>query len=154
MMKLLPIFLVFFLSHPVRAQHSTEEADLRKTIEMFFEGFHRQDSLKIKSVTSENVIMQSIGKGKDGGTELHQNDFSDFLKAIVSIPEEKEFREELHSFSIQVDGDMANVWTPYSFFFDGEFSHCGVNNFQLMRVKEKWKIFYLVDTRRKDGCDG
>ena len=47
---------------------------------------------------------------------------------------------------------MANVWTAYSFYFDGKFSHCGVNSFQLLKEAGEWKIFYLVDTRRKEGC--
>ncbi len=47
---------------------------------------------------------------------------------------------------------MANAWTPYEFWYNGNFSHCGVNSFQLIKKDEKWKIIYLVDTRRKEGC--
>ena len=45
---------------------------------------------------------------------------------------------------------MANAWTPYQFWFNDQFSHCGVNSFQLIKVDNTWKIFFLVDTRRKD----
>ena len=52
-------------------------------------------------------------------------------------------------FDIKIDGNMANAWTPYEFWFDGNFSHCGINSFQLIKEDKTWKIIYLVDTRRK-----
>ena len=96
--------------------------------------------------------MQSIGKNKEGVVKLNQSDFAQFVKSIGSIPKDKTFEEKLLGFNIQVDGAMANAWTPYEFWFDGNFSHCGVNSFQLMKVKEDWKIIYLVDTRRREDC--
>jgi hypothetical protein len=54
--------------------------------------------------------------------------------------------------AIHIDGPMAAVWTPYEFYFKGQFSHCGVDHFVFIRQEGKWKIQYLVDTRRKLGC--
>ena len=153
-MKILSGLLFFFLCIQVQAQQNVDEAALQKTVETFFEGFHAQDSLKIRSVMADSVIMQSIGRSREGETVIHNETFGNFMKSIVSIPAETSFREELHSFDIKIDGNMANVWTPYSFYFDGKFSHCGSNSFQLLKDKEgKWKIFYLVDTRRREGCN-
>lgn len=53
---------------------------------------------------------------------------------------------------VKVDGPLASVWTPYKFYFKGQFSHCGVNSFQLVRVNGEWKIQYLIDTRRRNDC--
>ncbi len=47
---------------------------------------------------------------------------------------------------------MANVWAPYEFYLNNDFSHCGVNSFQLFFDGIQWKIIYLIDTRRKQGC--
>jgi hypothetical protein len=74
------------------------------------------------------------------------------VKSIARIPKDKKFEEKLLGFNIQVDGNMANAWTPYEFWYEGEFSHCGVNSFQLIKDDGEWKIIYLVDTRRKEGC--
>ncbi|HNA01067.1 MAG TPA: hypothetical protein PLN49_09415, partial [Ferruginibacter sp.] len=54
---------------------------------------------------------------------------------------------------VRVDGALAIAWTPYKFYFNGKFSHCGVNSFQLVRFNGEWKIQYLIDTRRKAGCE-
>jgi hypothetical protein len=47
---------------------------------------------------------------------------------------------------------MATAWTPYNFYFNGKFSHCGVNNFVLVKQDNGWKIQYIIDTRRRQGC--
>ncbi|UWX56421.1 hypothetical protein NYZ99_09635 [Maribacter litopenaei] len=57
-------------------------------------------------------------------------------------------------YSIQIDGAMANAWTPYEFRINDNFSHCGVNSFQMVKLEGEWKIIYLIDTRRKEGCEG
>jgi len=135
----------------IMAQES-DETKVQKTIEAFFDGFHKQDSLLIKQTVSDGIIAQTIGKNKDGTTTLQTEDFSKFLKSIVSISDTVNFQEKILSFSIQVDGAMANAWTPYEFWYNDAFSHCGVNSFQLIKDGADWKIIYLIDTRRKKGC--
>lgn len=56
--------------------------------------------------------------------------------------------------AIEVDGDMAMVWAPYSFTVDGKLSHCGYNHFSLIRDAGRWKIASLAWTQRSTGCDG
>ncbi|NND79604.1 MAG: nuclear transport factor 2 family protein [Maribacter sp.] len=133
------------------AQES-EESKIQKTIEDFFDGFHKQDSLLIKQTVAKGIIAQTIGNTKEGTKVVKTEDFSKFLKSIVSIPDTVSFKEKLLSFNIQLDGAMANAWTPYEFWYNDAFSHCGVNSFQLFKDGENWKIIYLIDTRRKKGC--
>ncbi|MFQ5529997.1 MAG: hypothetical protein ACE5FP_06550, partial [Gemmatimonadota bacterium] len=56
--------------------------------------------------------------------------------------------------TVHIDGRLATVWTPYDFYRDGEFSHCGVDVFVIARTGDGWKIVSLVDTRRRAGCEG
>ena len=150
-MKLLMTVCIVCLG--LNAFSQNPEIEVRKAVETFFMGFHQQDSTIIKQVVSKDLILQSIGKDKDGNTFVRNEDFNQFLISIVSIPKDQKFEEKLLSFNIQIDGNMANVWTPYEFWFNGEFSHCGVNSFQLVQLDNVWKIIYLIDTRRKTGCE-
>lgn len=129
-----------------------EKAEVKKTIEAFFDGFHKQDSTLIKQTVADKVTLQSIGMNREGKTTLRTDKFSGFLKSIVSIPETMKFQEKIKSYSIQIDGAMANAWTEYEFWVNDEMSHCGVNSFQLFKDAGKWKIIYLIDTRRREGC--
>ena len=149
------IFLVALITSTIQAQVDTKtkaEKEVKQTIETFFEGFHKQDSTIIKSTTYKEIKMQSIGKNREGIANIKTEDFSTFLKSIVSIPKDQKFEEKLLDFNIQVDGNMANAWTKYEFWINGQFSHCGVNSFQLFNDNDTWKIIYLVDTRRREGC--
>jgi len=144
--------LILLISSTIQAQLTKEQEQVKSTIITFFDGFHKQDSTIIKSVVNKDMILQTIGKNKEGVVKLRSEEFSKFLKSIVSIPKDQKFEEKLLDFNIQIDGDMANAWTSYEFWYNGEFSHCGVNSFQLFNDNGAWKIMYLVDTRRRKGC--
>nr|WP_321412535.1 nuclear transport factor 2 family protein [uncultured Allomuricauda sp.] len=128
------------------------ENEVKQVIETFFEGFHKQDSTIIKSTVADDIVLQTTGRSPDGKTLFKTEEFSEFLKSIVGIPETTTFEEKLTSFSIQVDRTMANAWVGYEFWLNGEFSHCGINSFQLIDFDGEWKIIYLIDTRGKEGC--
>ena len=50
---------------------------------------------------------------------------------------------------IEVDGNLAHVWTPYEFYVNGNLSHKGVNSFTLFKESLDWQIIHLIDTRRR-----
>lgn len=148
------IFLFLIIASPGVAAQDSEKMEVQKTIQEFFEGFHKQDSLKIKTTVSNNIVMQTIAMNESGNNEVKTQGFSDFLKRIVGIPKTTKFEEIIKDYSIQIDGPMANAWTPYEFKIDDSFHHCGVNSFQLVKDSEKgWQIVYIIDTRRKESCD-
>lgn len=125
-----------------------QKAEVQKSIETFFKGFHARDTVTIKSVCAEKIIMQSISESEKG-KKFRNEEPSAFMKMIATIPLEEKFEERILSYNVQIDGSMAHVWTPYEFYIDGKFSHKGVNSFQLFKEKDIWKIIYVVDTRRK-----
>jgi len=44
------------------------------------------------------------------------------------------------------------VWTPYDFWVDGKFSHCGIDIFDLVKTAEGWKISGATYTVERTGC--
>lgn len=137
------IFFLFGLSSNAQKQ------DVQKCIESFFEGFHQRDSVKIKLVCSDKMILQSISENAVKGNKLSDESAKEFYKSIASIPSTLQFQEKILSYNIQIDGTMAHVWAPYEFYLNDKFSHSGVNTFTLFKEKDSWKIIYLIDTRRK-----
>lgn len=147
-------FLLFILFISNTKAQESEKIAVQKTVEAFFEAFHKQDSTALYTfVGSDSILLQTIFIAKNGTHNLRSEEFSALVESIISIPDSIAFQEKLFDFSIQVDGLMANVWVTYEFWYNNEFSHCGVNSIQLFKDdEEKWKIIYLVDTRRKEGC--
>ncbi|MEM6865874.1 MAG: nuclear transport factor 2 family protein [Bacteroidota bacterium] len=145
------VFLMFFPLFSLQSQMD-EKALVKETVEGFFDAFHQQDSVGMKSFVAENVVLQTTGFDKTGKTVLQTTPIGKLYESIVSIPDSIEFQEKLTSWSIQVDRTMANAWVGYEFWLNGTFSHCGINSFQMVNFGGEWKIIYLIDTRGKEGC--
>lgn len=151
-MKNFTWILCFFATFSF-AQNQAEE-DTKKVIETFFEAFHKGDTTLLKSTLYDKVTMQTVYKNKEGkDIFVDEGGPEKLIKAIGERPDDQRWEERLLDFVIKVDGNMANVWTPYEFWFNGTFSHCGVNSFQLFHDNGTWKIIYLIDTRRRKGCE-
>ncbi len=124
-----------------------EEIEIKKSINQFFDGMKNIDSVAIKNAFSENAIMQTISSK----SEVYSEDLKQFASSISKF-QKGDLEERITFDSVKIDGSLASVWTPYQFFFQGKFSHCGVNNFVLVKQNAVWKIQYIIDTRRKENC--
>ncbi|MGV3658168.1 MAG: nuclear transport factor 2 family protein [Chitinophagaceae bacterium] len=129
----------------------SDEEKAKAPILQFFEGMRRSDSNMIKASLAPNALLQTIGKNKEGQTVVRSEDIAKFITAVTQ-PHEDVYDERVTFNTINIDGDLATVWTPYQFYIGEKFSHCGVNSFQLVRYNGEWKIQYIIDTRRKEGC--
>lgn len=149
-LSLLFTFFVFLLS--ANAQQD-QVSSVKATIDQLFDGMRANDSLMLKAALYQEVTLRTIATDKDGENFLEKADIRDFIEAVgVKRPGVK-FDERLSGYEIKIDGDMAMAWTPYSFYYNDKFSHCGVNVFILMNTADGWKITGITDTRRKTGCE-
>ena len=146
------LFLVIMMTATIQAQNEKEQ--VKSTVDTFFEGFHKGDTALMKSVMIDKIFMQTAYTDKEGKDILVNDEPGKLVNAIVKRPADQKWDERLLDYRIQIDGNMANAWTPYEFWFNGEFHHCGVNSFQLFNDNGTWKIIYLIDTRRKSDCEG
>lgn len=140
--------IVFVLLLVFSSSLYSQNEEVKQVVVTFFKGFHAKDSTIIKSVCAENMILQSIAESSKGSQIKNQNP-QDFYRSIATIPSTMLFEERVLDYSIQVDGAMAHVWTPYEFYVNNKLSHKGVNAFTLFKDNGLWKIVYLIDTRRK-----
>ena len=93
-MKKLILVLIICLGWNVNAQQSEKE-DVKATIIKFFDAFHKQDTTALKAMVKGDIKLQTISVNKTGQTVLRENDYSNFVKGIASIPQENSFEEKL-----------------------------------------------------------
>ncbi len=146
------LFLIAILCTVLVNAQTDETANVKAAIDTFFEGFHKGDTTLMKTVMMGKFMTQTAFKNKEGKDVLRTDDSSKLIEAIGKRPADLKWDERLKDYIIKVDGNMANAWTPYEFWFNGNFSHCGVNSFQLFHDNGQWKIIYLIDTRRREKC--
>jgi hypothetical protein len=147
---------IFYLGVLITAtvfSQEDETLNAKAAVDTFFEGFHKGDTTLMKSVMMDKIIMQTAYRNKEGKDILVTDEPEKLINAIATRTPDQKWDERLLDYSIQVDGNMANVWTPYEFWYNDTFSHCGVNSFQLFKDGDQWKIIYLIDTRRHSDCE-
>jgi hypothetical protein len=153
-MKSFFISLTFVLLISVISRAQTAEDSVKAAVNLLFTAMKSSDPVMLKSAFADSAILQTIARNgkKKGSFVVAAESVSDFASVIEKLP--KDSADERITFeTIKIDGPLAIVWTPYKFYFNGKFSHCGVNSFQLVRLDGIWKIQYLIDTRRVTGCD-
>ena len=140
------LLLILLLSfNPLSAQHP------RDVIETFFEAFHQKDTTSLKDFFTINARLVSVQNFLNGVRTKEQS-VEDFIQAIGSISDDLSFEERLLEFNVVDASGMTLVFTPYEFYVNGRFSHCGTNVFTLVEKESKWKILALYDTRNK-SCE-
>jgi hypothetical protein len=150
MKQLFIIFLSVCLSAAANAQ--TPEDSVKAVINNLFTAMKTGDVELLKGSFADTAILQTITRNKEGKTIVQTDAVSAFAESISKLP--KGAADERIVFDVvKIDGPLAIAWTPYKFYFNDKFSHCGVNSFQLVRFNGKWKIQYLIDTRRRAGCE-
>jgi hypothetical protein len=130
----------------------TAEDSVKTTVNNLFTAMKNADTALLRSTLSNEAIFQTISQDKDGNTIVRTEEVKGFIDFVGKQP--KGGADERITFgSVKIDGVLASVWTPYNFYAAGKLSHCGANSFQLVRLKGEWKIQYLIDTRRRQGCN-
>jgi hypothetical protein len=72
---------------------------------------------------------------------------------IAPLGEARErWLERMWEPEVRVHGPIAMVWTPYDFYRDGAFSHCGVDAVTLVRQEGEWRISGITYTVEREGC--
>lgn len=140
------IYLIIVLIYSLN--NYSQNFEIKNTIVNFFEAFHKKDTLKLKQICHPLIKLQTINEGAKRTTIMEETK-ENFINTIALIPKEMQFEERILKYSIQIDGTMAHVWTPYEFYIDNKLSHTGVNSFTLFFENNKWRIVHLMDTRRK-----
>ncbi len=147
--------LLFFTGQSETLAQSSElneqEKEVMEVVFRLFEGMRQGDSSMVSSVFTDDVRMYTVF-GPDKDNKFNIDNVDGFLKA-VGTPHETVWDEPIWDYTVQIDGNLAHVWTKYAFYAGDKFSHCGVDDFQFVRTSEGWKAFSLADTRQYTDCD-
>jgi len=152
MKKLFALLGFVFAVAMLQAQAQTAEDSVKATVNTLFKAMKNADAGTLLDCFTDSAMLQTILRDKQGKIIVRSETVEEFGKQVATMA--KDAGDERIVFeTIKIDGAMANVWTPYKFYFNGKFSHCGVNNFVLVKVDNQWKIQYIIDTRRRVGCE-
>jgi hypothetical protein len=104
----------------------------------------------IAALAAPDNRLAAIRKQKDGTTKLDSIDGAKF--ASLFADKTKVMKEEMYDPHVEVSGDWAMVWGRYVFWVGDQLSHCGINQFNLVRVDGTWKIANGASTIDRSDC--
>jgi hypothetical protein len=117
-----------------------------------FSAMKAGDSARVRAVFHPQMVaLMSSEVGRDGQARVSPTTVDAFVKAM-GTPHAAAYDERISHPRILVDGTLASVWADFDFYLGEQFSHCGVDIFQIAKVGASWKIVALSDTRRTTGC--
>ncbi len=149
---LLSIAMTLSCAHPRAAdrERTGEEAEVLTSVQQFFETMTSKDAAGARAVLDPDGDFVSVRWNDDGERVVRRASIRDYLEGLESRTET--LLERMWESEIRMHGPIAAVWTPYDFYMDGKFSHCGIDAFQLLRTEAGWIITGGLYTVERTGC--
>ncbi len=126
-----------------------DDASPLAAVHRMFEGMRSADSAMVRGTLAPDVRF-AILDAREGALTIRAQKVDGWVSGIAGSG--GAWNEQIYDVQVMVDGPMASVWAPYTFYVNGAISHCGINSIELLRDTESWKVTQISDTRRRDGC--
>ncbi len=134
---------------PVALAAQSAEPEVVIAVQRLFDAMRDRDTAAIRRVMAPSAQLVALRIGGDSTVAGHSS-VDDFVANFTSGTEE--LLERMWDPEVRIDGPMATLWAPYDFHRGGEFSHCGVDAFQLALKEDGWRIVSIIYTVRRTGC--
>ena len=128
------------------------EAAVMAPINAMFAGLEARNGAAIIAQTRPEGGATAVAEKPDGTRAIRHLSWADFAGGIKPGPEH--YQEKLLDPAVEIDGDIAMVWSRYVFTIDGKPHHCGIDHFDLVRENGAWKILNITWSSRTTGCEG
>jgi hypothetical protein len=134
---------------PAAPAPHAESAAVVAAANRLFDAMQARDTAAIRAMFLPSARIVAVAR-QDGAAVVRERGVGEFLPGIAGAPEA--LIERMWSPEVRIDGDLAMLWAPYDFHRGAEFSHCGVDTFQLVRVDGAWRIAALSYTIQREAC--
>ena len=124
------------------SNNDAEKEAVKNVIKQTFKAMITVDTVLLKSCFAPGAIMHVVQNQKDS-VVVRTSKVADF---VASIGKQQPGSLDERSFDeiIYIDRELASAWAPYTFHRNGQFSHKGIDSFQFVKLKDGWKIQYLI----------
>jgi hypothetical protein len=137
------------LAAPTAIVGQDRKSEVLEAGQAVFEAMARRDTAALRRLIHPSITLFAAVQ-TDGQTELRTTWISQFLEQIANaaaIPLERMWNAE-----VRVSGPIATIWTQYDFHRGAEFSHCGIDSFQLVKTAAGWQVTGLIYTVVRERC--
>ena len=123
------------------------EQEVRALVTRMFDAMRTRDTTILRTVFDSGARLIATSN-RNGTPTVEVTPIGEFIRIVATAAPGQLLDERLMNTEVKVSDNLASVWTDYKFYVGERFSHCGVDNFQLAKGAEGWKIVALADTRK------
>lgn len=141
---------------PAAAQWAEEEeakAAAMEVITGLFDAMRAADSAAVRAAFHPEAAVGSSFANEEGVAGVRYGEIEGFVQGVGGAAP-GDWDEQVGETELRAYDNLVTAANRYVFHFKGEASHCGVNTFQIGKLGDEWKIVGIVDTRRRQGCEG
>ena len=145
-----PILLIasMMMAEPVAAPD--ERAEVMAAVERVFAAINSNDVDALRQIAIPEGMNISLRYQPDGSSNIRVK--SNSQDAADTSTETRKFTEKYWNPTVLIHNGVAMFWAPYSFDIDGKRSHCGVDQFDFIKVNGEWKLASSMWTVEPNGC--
>jgi hypothetical protein len=125
---------------------AADKDDVIAVVQKTFDGMAAHDAQVIESCFLKDARLIAI---RESG-ETSSTDLSTFSTRIAAT--KSKIVERMWNAEVRVEGRIASLWAPYDFHRDGKRTHCGIDQVDLVKTADGWKIAGLIYTVVTTGC--
>jgi hypothetical protein len=126
-----------------------EETAVVEVVRVFFKAMTTKDVERSSTLMTADGILYGY-RETEAGLQIVRPTHASYLEGLAG--RENELIERFWDPKVLLHDRMAVVWTPYDLYVDGEFSHCGIDSFSLLKMDEGWKITGIVFSMEAENC--
>ncbi|HYC52335.1 MAG TPA: nuclear transport factor 2 family protein [Gemmatimonadaceae bacterium] len=143
------VSVIMIVPAPAFGQQSSDETAVIAAVQKMFDGMRSADSAAVRALFAPGARFAGVD---DRATPpaIRFDSVDGWIAAIARS--RGRWDEQIYDVQVRVDGHMAQVWAPYTFYLDSKISHCGINAIDLLRDSQGWKVTQVADTRRRENC--
>jgi hypothetical protein len=135
---------------PTFAQKPDDKALVLGVVQKLFDEMAAANAAGILATGTADNQLVAVQKGRDGKNRISAINGEQFTKFFTKPGA---IKEVMYDPKTHIDGDWAMVWGRYVFFAEGKLSHCGINQFNLVRTDAGWKIANGASTIDPNACN-
>lgn len=127
----------------------TDISPVLAPVNALFAALAKGDGAAVLAQVYPDGRVTAVGGGPDGATTVRQQSWTQYAERVAP---ERAFVETISDPAVEVDGDVAMVWAPFTVKIAGKVERCGYDLFDLVREKGAWKIMNITFSWRTTGC--
>jgi hypothetical protein len=148
-MAVIAIAVMFGTMAADAAQKEDDKSAVVAAVQQFFDTMATRDVEGARRVLMPEARMFSV-REQNGQSVARASTVENYLKSLGEGKQNN--RERMWDPEVKIRGGIASVWTPYDFWVDGKFSHCGIDIFDVVKTADGWRIAAVTYTVERTGC--